>query len=112
MRIWLNSAKIKGIAKFVLAFANDVANLINTGQLIKVTIGRQFVNGQTLSKDQRKLRLSVADNGKGMDATQQAIQGMGLETMRYRAKTIGGDLKIDSISGEGTIVSCEIPISG
>jgi len=34
---------------------------------------------------------------------------MGLESMRFRAHALGGDITIDSQPGEGTIVSCMVP---
>jgi hypothetical protein len=30
--------------------------------------------------------------------------------MRYRAHALGGELSLDSIADEGTIVTCDIPI--
>ena len=62
-----------------------------------------------LSKVQDSLRLTVADDGKGMAPLPHGTRGMGLDSMRYRARVLGGELKIDSHPGEGTIVSCEMP---
>jgi signal transduction histidine kinase len=54
-------------------------------------------------------RLTVADDGKGMAPGPTDQLGMGLLSMRYRARALGGEIKIDSLPGEGTVVSCEIP---
>jgi signal transduction histidine kinase len=62
-----------------------------------------------LSKIQDSLRLTVADDGKGLGPSPDGTRGMGLDSMRYRARVLGGELKIDSNPGEGTIVSCEMP---
>ena len=62
-----------------------------------------------LSKVQDTLRLTVADDGKGMSPSPDSTRGMGLDSMRYRARVLGGELKIDSHPGEGTIVTCELP---
>jgi len=62
-----------------------------------------------LSKIQDSLRLTVADDGKGMGPSPNGTRGMGLDSMRYRARVLGGELNIDSHPGEGTIVSCQIP---
>ncbi len=62
-----------------------------------------------LNKSQDSLRLTIADDGKGMAQSPQGTRGMGLDSMRYRARALGGELTIDSHRGEGTIVSCEIP---
>ncbi len=62
-----------------------------------------------LNKSADAWRLAVADDGQGMHQSPQGTQGMGLDSMRYRARALGGELKIESKPGEGTIVSCEIP---
>jgi signal transduction histidine kinase len=85
-------------------------------------IAQEAVNNATKHGDPRKitialnqiqdaLRLTIADDGKGMALAPAGTQGMGLDSMRYRARVLGGELKIDSNPGEGFIVSCEIPNS-
>ena len=61
-----------------------------------------------LTNNENMLRLAVDDNGKGMGPSPTSTQGMGMQSMRYRARLLGGDLMINTIPGEGTIVSCEI----
>lgn len=74
---------------------------------LKHSGGRMFSIALHQSED--ALRLAVADDGKGMIPPANGSRGMGLESMRFRAHVLGGDLKIDSNPGEGTIISCEIP---
>jgi signal transduction histidine kinase len=62
-----------------------------------------------LDKGEQAWHLTVADDGKGMAVDPDELRGMGLLSMRYRARAMGGELKIDSKPGEGTIVSCEVP---
>lgn len=62
-----------------------------------------------LNQMQDALRLTIADDGKGMALASAGPRGMGLDSMRYRARVLGGELKIDSSPGEGLIVSCEMP---
>lgn len=62
-----------------------------------------------LDKSEAVWRLTVADDGKGMAPGLSDPRGMGLLSMRYRARALGGEIKIDSLPGEGTVVSCEIP---
>jgi signal transduction histidine kinase len=62
------------------------------------------------SKDQH-LRLTVVDNGKGMDSSRPAARGIGLNLMRYRANLMGGVLDIESKPGLGTRISCNLPPS-
>jgi signal transduction histidine kinase len=56
------------------------------------------------------LHLVIADDGKGMAVPLNDNRGLGLRSMRYRARMLGGDLVIESNPNEGTIVSCEIPM--
>lgn len=61
-----------------------------------------------LSGNDGFLRLTVADNGCGMDPA-KVTHGMGLHSMRSRARGFVGDFHIESSPGNGTIVSCKIP---
>jgi len=78
-----------------------VNNAVKHGNARKITIA--------LDQSADSLRLTVADDGKGMGLSHGGPRGMGLDSMRYRARVLGGQLKIDSQPGEGTIVSCEMP---
>ncbi|GGK86756.1 PAS domain S-box protein [Rufibacter glacialis] len=60
----------------------------------------------------KTVRVRVQDNGKGMPknwASKAANKGMGLMTLRNRAKLLQGDMEIDSTPGEGTTITIEIP---
>lgn len=48
--------------------------------------------------------LSVEDNGKGMTTEADTASGFGLDNLRYRVQALHGEMSIDSLSGEGTIV--------
>jgi len=54
------------------------------------------------------INLEVKDNGKGFEDTAERHAGMGLYIMDYRARSLGGDLRIGGDSG-GTVVSCHVP---
>lgn len=57
------------------------------------------------------LRASIADDGRGFDASGSEESGMlGMTGMRERACLIGGRLEIASRSGEGCTVSLEVPV--
>jgi two-component system sensor histidine kinase NreB len=51
----------------------------------------------------------IADRGRGMDVATVA-QGVGLLSMRERARGIGGVLHIHSALGKGTTVSFQLPV--
>lgn len=56
--------------------------------------------------------LQVKDDGCGFDATRQTDQSLGLHSMRYRARSIGAVLTVDSKPGEGTTIRCVLPPEG
>jgi signal transduction histidine kinase len=55
------------------------------------------------------LRIAVSDNGKGFDAARVST-GLGLQSMRDRAHTIGAEMSIASRPGEGTVVMVTVPL--
>jgi signal transduction histidine kinase len=57
----------------------------------------------TLHQDAEALHLEVADNGKGLSATDNS-SGMGLRIMNFRARMIGAELSIVSHQDSGTAV--------
>jgi signal transduction histidine kinase len=61
-----------------------------------------------LALDKGTLRLSIADNGKGI-ADEPANGGLGLIGMRARARSAGGTLKVESGAGRGVTIVVEIP---
>lgn len=60
--------------------------------------------------DETMLRLTVADNGKGMPAeVERSRRALGLLGMRERAESCGGTLRVSSSEGGGTEVSATMP---
>jgi signal transduction histidine kinase len=55
------------------------------------------------------LRLTVADNGKGMKLRTETV-GIGVVGMRARARVAGGSVNVESRPGEGVRISVEIPL--
>ena len=53
------------------------------------------------------VRLRVSDNGSGFDTAAEA-DGFGLTSMRDRATSVGGDLRISSVPGRGTEVEVKL----
>lgn len=52
------------------------------------------------------ISLNIIDNGCGISGTYSADSGVGLEIMKYRARSIGGFLEAKDNPGGGTIVEC------
>ena len=56
-----------------------------------------------------EFKLSVTDNGCGMNISSPSQAGIGLHIMKYRANLIGGKLDVDSTLGNGTKIICRAP---
>jgi len=54
--------------------------------------------------------LKIVDNGKGFDKIGEKEKGIGFEIMKYRARSIGGDLEISSDS-TGTTILCSFSLA-
>jgi len=66
----------------------------------------------SLKKRDGQLMLQIRDNGKGITKKQIAHpKSFGLIGMRERARSWNGSVKIDGISGKGTIVTVSIPLT-
>src|SRR5256885_7369995 len=62
-----------------------------------------------LSANASATSLSIADDGIGFSKNGNAMNGVGISIMRYRANIMDGEFAIEAGSGGGTIVSCTIP---
>ncbi|MHC1711366.1 MAG: 7TM diverse intracellular signaling domain-containing protein [Solidesulfovibrio sp.] len=56
----------------------------------------------------RRLTLTVRDDGVGRQATDRSAGGLGLRIMAYRASMIGATLSIDDAETGGTMVTCSL----
>jgi signal transduction histidine kinase len=56
------------------------------------------------------VQLSVRDDGAGFDPDAVDTDGFGLLGMRERVDLLGGELRIDSTRGHGTVISVSIPM--
>lgn len=79
-----------------------VSNALTHGQAGQIDIG-------LTARDQAGL-MSVLDDGVGLPAEKNRLDGIGLHTMAYRARLIGGSLEVVRRSGRGTKVSCTFPL--
>jgi signal transduction histidine kinase len=74
--------------------------------------GAERVSVRLATPDHHVL-VAVADDGSGFDpAGPQVQRHLGLVSMRERAESIGGDLRIESAPGAGTTVSLEVDLGG
>ena len=54
-----------------------------------------------------RLVLSIADNGRGFPA--DYVTGYGLRNMQERARMLGGEMQLETVPGDGTTITIEIP---
>ncbi|MET0464060.1 MAG: response regulator [Chitinophagaceae bacterium] len=64
-----------------------------------------------LSSGESVFRMSIADNGKGMN-TGQTAKGIGLKNIRHRAALFSGSVEIRTGLGEGFELRIEVPLVG
>ncbi|HWF11628.1 MAG TPA: sensor histidine kinase [Bryobacteraceae bacterium] len=66
-------------------------------------------NVQVIVKNEgARVAFSVQDDGSGFD--QRFVRGLGLLGMEERVRRLGGELRIDSRIGRGTVISAELPL--
>lgn len=78
-----------------------------------LTNTRKYANSQRASVTVREMedtvRVMVEDSGKGFNVD-NSRRGVGLFSMEERARSVGGEISIDSVIGKGTKVIFELPI--
>ena len=63
---------------------------------------------QQIQTEQRRLRVSIQDDGKGFEPLHET--GLGILGMEERIASLGGFLNLDSEPERGTIISFELPL--
>lgn len=90
------------VAAHVYRIAQEaVANAVKHGHPGRIQIGLQ----QTADR----VTLTVTDDGVGIPANHEGTEGMGLHIMDYRARNIGGQLRIERQPAGGTRLTCDWP---
>jgi len=82
-----------------------VHNAISHGRADQIDISLECSSGWG--------RLSIRDNGVGLSEDHRNRDGIGLHTMEYRARAIGGCLTVARRPQRGTLVACafRVPVS-
>jgi PAS domain S-box-containing protein len=81
-----------------------VNNAMRHGQAKKILI--------CISAQRGHGRLVIEDDGQGFSESATGYSGMGLQIMNYRARMIGGSLKVQTGRGQGTTITCIFPLAG
>ena len=66
-----------------------------------------FVN---VRQDSQAIRVSIADDGRGVQEHRSQAIGLGILGMRERATMLGGSLELKSDAGQGTRINLLVPI--
>ena len=66
----------------------------------------------TLSISGETVALAIQDDGQGFDPAHLEHRGVGLHSMQERMKALGGDLKLESSPGQGTLIAAHCPRLG
>lgn len=56
------------------------------------------------------VRFTVVDDGNGFNSHIQEGSGWGMKIMRERAELVGGNFRVDSAPGKGTVLSVSVPL--
>ena len=62
----------------------------------------------TVKREEARVLFSVRDDGAGFDT--HFVRGLGLLGMEERVKRLGGQFRLDSHLGRGTLISAELPL--
>ncbi len=93
-----------GAAVHLVRIAQEaVNNAITHGKADRIEISLGSKGGQGL--------LNIMDNGVGLPVEAPTGEGVGLHTMAYRARLIGGSLEVGRRTRRGTAVTCAFPLS-
>jgi PAS domain S-box-containing protein len=63
-----------------------------------------------VTSDDGTIVMTLEDDGTGLPASIETIEGTGLRLMRYRAGIVGGALEVTSSSSGGALVRCWAPL--
>ncbi|THV29160.1 GAF domain-containing sensor histidine kinase [Glycomyces paridis] len=79
-------------------------------RLVQEALGNAFrhARARTVTVTVETERITVADDGDGFDADEAATRGLGLLSMRERARALGGELDLATAPGEGTVVTLRL----
>jgi len=89
--------------EFFLAFKEAITNVIRHSGATEVRLGFRLIGN--------RLRLAIADNGRGLAAGRGLRGGNGLANLQARLQKMGGRFAIASQRGRGTTVRFYVPLN-
>jgi signal transduction histidine kinase len=94
--VWLSAAQAEALVRIACEAVGNAAHHSGAGRV-----------SLSLRRDGSHVRLRVSDSGSGFDPAVPAM-GFGLISMRERASSVGGDLRISAVLGHGTEVEATL----
>jgi signal transduction histidine kinase/ligand-binding sensor domain-containing protein len=95
---------------------------INFYRIVQESLGNIMKHAQAtevavrVKRSERSTTLTIEDNGHGFPhesrSSHSGTSGFGMTGMAERARLLGGEFKVRSMPGRGTIVTVEIPLNG
>ncbi len=98
---WLDSRAIGEITQIA---REALSNVVKHSRASHVMMQLEYLGDST--------RLTIADNGRGMDPHSPNLNlhhGQGITNMRHRALSLGGELELDTRPGQGLVLTLTIP---
>jgi signal transduction histidine kinase len=98
---WLDSDQVAHVTQIT---REALSNVVQHANATQVTVGLSYLDNVT--------RLTVIDNGNGMALnalSSDGYQGQGIANMQQRARLLGGDLVLESDTGQGSRLVLTIP---
>jgi signal transduction histidine kinase len=86
-----------------LAFKEALTNVVRHSGATEVRLSIRLEAGQ--------VRLTIADNGRGVPPGSRTEETGGVANMRTRIKKLGGQFEMTSESGRGTVLRFFVPLS-
>lgn len=115
-----NAEKLFGISCSLENTGNipirDISAATNLYRIVQEAVSNAVKHGKSshvhvvLSSRERRIHLTVRDDGIGFPDKLPADRGMGIRIMKYRARVLGATLEINKGARGGTVVSCILPV--
>jgi len=111
--MWRTPCRLEVKPSFHLDDDTVAAHLYRIAREAVINANKHAQAGQIVIKlersGQRQVVLSVTDDGVGIPKVRNGARGLGFHIMNYRARLMGGQLKVESPEKGGTRVACYLP---
>lgn len=85
-----------------MVFKEALANVVHHAAATEVSLNIRY--------EAERLRVAIADNGRGLEEVARTQNMDGIANMRDRIEKLGGRFELESAAGRGTTLRLEVPI--